>query len=84
MKPIQIEPEIHDLKALEDDLINQLVETRKSYKLSQAQYGKICQLPQSVIGRIETKATHPCISTIIKLLAPVGKTIKVVDIEESH
>ncbi|NMB29742.1 MAG: helix-turn-helix transcriptional regulator [Clostridiaceae bacterium] len=36
---------------------------------------------QPVIARMETGKTSPQIDTILKLLAPLGKTLKMVEVE---
>lgn len=61
-------------------LVAEITDARKQRGLSQAQLEAASGVRQPVIARAETGATAPRIDTLIKLLAPLGKTLQVVDI----
>ena len=58
-----------------------LVQARTDRELSQNTLAKMCNICQPVIARIESGKSCPTINTLFKILAPLNKTIKVVDIE---
>lgn len=57
-------------------LIEDLAEARKAAHFSQSRLGSI---RQPVISRIEGGEVSPQVNTLFKLLAPLGKTLAVVD-----
>jgi ribosome-binding protein aMBF1 (putative translation factor) len=63
---------------LETEIIQSIIDARKKKKLSQRDLSKISGVKQPVIARMETYVTSPDTSTIIKVLAPLGLTLKVV------
>ena len=50
--------------------------------VSQSQLGQAAGLKQPVIARLESGAAIPRLDTLLKLLAPLGKTLRVVDLAE--
>ena len=84
----------HDekLKALEMDVINQIVQARKSQKLSQRVVGERAGIIRETVAKIENNLNSPQINTLIKLLEPIGYTLGVVPLpteeettnEETH
>jgi len=68
-----------DLKiALLDEIIN----ARKDMGLSQRKLEAVSGIKQPVIARLEKGHTDPNLSTMMKLLAPLGKTLAVVSVDE--
>lgn len=68
---------------LEMDIIKATIEARTKAKLSQEELSKKTGIKQPSIARIE-KGTHsPTANTLIKILYPMGYTIKVVPLENS-
>ncbi len=55
---------------------------RRSADLSQVKLGEIAGIRQPVISRIESGDIAPQINTLFKLLAPMGKTLTITDLEE--
>ena len=55
-------------------LIGELVKARKERGLSQKQLEELTGVKQPVIARMENGSTTPNLSTILKVLAPLGKT----------
>ncbi len=70
------------LKELEKNLIRQIVEARKSQKLSQRIMGERAGIIRETVAKIENNLNSPQINTLIKLLEPIGYTISVVPLEE--
>lgn len=70
----------HDLmlKELERDVIRQVVQARKSQKLSQRVVGERAGIIRETVAKIENNLNSPQINTLIKLLEPIGFTLGVV------
>lgn len=64
-----------DLKAA---FITSLVEAREARGLSQRQLEEISGIKQPQIARMESGNANPQIDTLLRLLAPLGKTIAIV------
>ena len=63
-------------------LIGELVKARKERGLSQKQLEELTGVKQPVIARMENGSTTPNLSTILKALAPLGKTLYIGDLKE--
>ena len=63
-------------------LLKSLSEIRREASFSQTRLGEAAGIRQSVISRIEGCEISPQINTLLKLLAPLGKTLAIVDLEE--
>ena len=63
-------------------LIGELVNARKERGLSQKQLEELTGVKQPVIARMENGSTTPNLSTILKVLAPLGKTLYIGDLKE--
>ncbi len=76
----------HDekLKALEMDVINQIVQARKSQKLSQRVVGERAGIIRETVAKIENNLNSPQINTLIKLLEPIGYTLGVVPLAKEE
>ena len=66
-----------DLKAA---LIVAIIKSRREKKLSQEQLEELSGVKQSAIARLESGSQMPSLSTLVKLLTPLGKKLAVVDI----
>ena len=62
-------------------LINSIIEARREKGITQKELEKLSGVKQPHIARIECGDTSPQINTVIKLLAPLGKTLKIVPID---
>jgi len=62
-------------------LISEIINTRHSHGLSQKQLEKASGVRQPIIARLEKGTTDPQLSTILKVLAPLGKTLAIVPID---
>ena len=63
---------------LEMDIIRATIEAREKANLSQSELSRKTGIKQPAIARVESGTHSPTISTLIKLLVPIGYTIKVV------
>lgn len=63
-------------------LLNGLAEARHNSNFSQMKLGEAAGIRQPVISRIEGGDIAPQINTLFKLLAPMGKTLEIVDLKD--
>ncbi len=63
-------------------LLKSLSEIRRDASFSQTRLGEAAGIRQSVISRIEGCEISPQINTLLKLLAPLGKTLAIVDLKQ--
>lgn len=62
-------------------LIGELIKARQEKGFSQKKLEEISGVKQPVIARMERGITSPQLSTILKVLAPLGKTLAVVPLD---
>ena len=62
-------------------LIGEIMKARKEKGYSQKKLEELSGVKQPVIARMEKGITNPNLSTILKLLAPLGKTLYIGDME---
>ena len=67
---------------LEIELIRATIEARKKAKMTQRELSEKSGVKQPSIAKIERFAHSPQATTLIKLLYPMGYTIKVVPLEK--
>ena len=65
---------------LRKEIILALIDARESKGMSQRDLEIVSGVKQPMIARIEKGYSSPTLSTIMKLLAPLGKTLVVADI----
>lgn len=65
------------------DLIGAIIEARKEKHLSQRDLENLTGIKQPMIARLESGQSYPRYDTLLKILAALGKTIKIVDIAEN-
>lgn len=62
-------------------IMNAIIEARQDKGITQKELEKLSGVKQPHIARIENGNTNPQIDTVLKILAPLGKTLKVSPIE---
>ena len=62
-------------------LIGELIKARKERGLSQREREALSGVKQPVIARMENGSTVPNLNTILKVLAPLGKTLYIGDLK---
>lgn len=72
-----------DKSDLRVQLIDELVRARNEQGISQKKLEELSGVKQPIIARMETGKTSPQVSTLIKILKPLGKTLAVVPIENN-
>jgi len=58
-------------------IVSAVIERRNELGISQRELASMCGLPQSSVARIETYKTTPNLSTLLKMLQPLGLTLRV-------
>lgn len=74
--------EDRDEIALKVKIIGQILEARKEKGLTQAELEEISGVKQTFIARLENNRMDPQLTTILKLLHPLGMTLAVVPLKE--
>lgn len=62
-------------------LIGEFIKARQEKGLSQKQLEELSGVKQPVIARLEKGQTSPYISTLLKVLVPLGKTLAIVPLK---
>lgn len=81
---VSLTPEDRDEIDLKVKIIGQILEARKDKGLTQAELETISGVKQTFIARLENNRMDPQLTTILKLLHPLGMTLDVVPIQEYH
>ena len=66
---------------LKVSLIGELITTRQEQGISQKKLEELSGVKQPVIARMEKGYTSPQIDTLLKVLAPLGKTLAIVPLK---
>lgn len=64
-------------------LIGELIKARQEQGISQKKLEELSGVKQPIIARMEKGSTNPQLSTLLKVLAPLGKTLAIVPINEN-
>ena len=81
-KSLNITPEEEEEIKLERELIEMEIKAREGAQLSQRDLSEKTGIKQSAISRIEKRRCSPSVSTLIRLLVPMGYTLRIVPINE--
>ena len=81
MNELQKQKEVLDL---EYDLICDFIKLRTELGISQKQMANEAGVVREMIAVIENRRKHPQINTLLKILKPLGYTLKIVKIEEDE
>lgn len=63
-------------------LIGELIKARQEQGISQKKLEELSGVKQPIISRMEKGSTSPQLETVLKVLAPLGKTLAIVPIEK--
>ena len=61
-------------------IVGEIINARREENLTQQALEKLCGVKQPMLARIESGDTDPQLSTILKILRPLGKTLAVVNV----
>jgi len=64
-------------------IIGELIKARNEKNISQRELEQLSGVKQPVISRMEAGETSPQLDTILKVLAPLGKTLYVGDLQKA-
>ena len=80
-----VSPEDREQINLEVALTGKMVEAREARGLSQRELAEISGVKQPAIARIESMKSTPQLDTLLKVLVPLGYTLKIVPLKpNSH
>jgi len=65
-------------------IIGELIRARQEKGISQKKLEELSGVKQPVIARMEKGSTDPQLNTVLKVLAPLGKTLAVVPLEKTN
>ena len=82
-KNLNITPEQEEEIKLEMEIMEATIEARKKAQLSQRGLSKKTGIKQPAIARIEKGIGSPRVSTLMKLLYPIGYTLRVVPLNKN-
>ena len=82
-KNLNITPEQEEEIKLEMEIMEATIEARKKSQLSQRELSKKTGIKQPAIARIEKGIGSPRVSTLMKLLYPIGYTLRVVPLNKN-
>lgn len=77
-KIIEFSDEEKEIMDLEFEIISAVIEARKKKNLSQRDLSALTNIKQPSIVKIEKGKNSPQINTLLKILSPLGYTLKVV------
>ena len=63
------------------ELIGELIAARKEKGLTQRELETLSGVKQPIIARMESGSSIPNLSTVLKVLAPLGKTLYIGDLK---
>ena len=77
-------PEEKAASELRVSIIGEMIKARQEKGISQKKLEELSGVKQPVIARMEKGSTSPQLNTILKVLAPLGKTLAVVPLETAN
>ncbi len=83
-KELEFTPEEIEEMELEKEVIKATIEARKNANLTQQQLSELSGIIQPSIAKIENFVRTPQYTTLIKLLYPMGYTIRVVPLKKTR
>ena len=68
---------------IEANFLSNLIELRNEHKITQKQLEELSGIKQPMIARIENGDSIPRVDTLLRLLEPMGLTLKIVPINKN-
>lgn len=69
------------MSEMSSTIIDCIIELRKESGMTQKELAEAANLAQPAIARMESKTATPQLDTLLKILAPMGKTLAVVPLK---
>ena len=79
-----ITPDEWDEIDLKVKIVGEIIAARQSQDITQQALEALSGVRQPVIARLEGNTSDPRLTTILKILRPLGKTLAIVPMEEKH
>lgn len=70
--------------ALEKELIKAFVKVREEKGLTQGELAELCHVKQPMVGRLEACMHSPRVSSLLKLLVPLGYKLQIVPMNDKE
>lgn len=83
-KDLILSPEDRNAIELEKDLMRTIAHIREEKGLTQSQLAEMCNVKQPIIARMESSVHSPQIDSLLKILIPLGYTIKIVPLDKKQ
>jgi len=82
----EVRPEIYTAEEIRESnlrvaIIGELIKARNERGLSQRELEHLSGVKQPIISRMEAGETSPQLDTVLRVLAPLGKTLAIVPME---
>ena len=82
-----VRPELYTAEEIRESnlrvaIIGALIKARQEKNISQRELEQLSGVKQPIISRMESGETSPQLDTVLRVLAPLGKTLAVVSIEQ--
>ena len=83
----EVRPELYTAEEIrESDLrvaiIGEIIKARQEKNISQRELEQLSGVKQPIISRMEAGETSPQLDTVLRILAPLGKTLAIVPLEQ--
>jgi len=83
-----VRPELYTAEEIRESnlrvaIIGELIKARQEKNISQRELEQLSGVKQPIISRMESGETSPQLDTILRVLAPLGKTLYVGDLEKA-
>ena len=81
-----VRPELYTAEEIRESnlrvaIIGELIKARQDKNISQRELEQLSGVKQPIISRMEAGETSPQLDTVLRVLAPLGKTLAVVPID---
>lgn len=83
-KELIIDEETQCAIELEEELLRTLIRIREEKGLTQSQLAAMCNMTQPAVARLESAAHSPKIDSLLKILVPLGYTLKIVPLDQGN
>ena len=83
----EVRPELYTAEEIRESnlrvaIIGELIKARREKNISQRELEQLSGVKQPIISRMESGETSPQLDTVLRVLAPLGKTLAVVPLNE--